>query len=265
MSRKVPASDFREGMISKRLQSVKMVILILSGKGGVGKSIVSAALAAILEGVGFAVGLMDADIYGPSSALLFDTCSRPREGKRGLIPPVARGVRIMSVDLLAPGRPIPLTGEGARQVVKEMLALTYWGDLDYLIVDMPPATSDIMMIFTSLAKKEIAAFVVTMPDKLSLMVAHRVLQLLDSGRVPIAGVLGNMHRAGRRAGAVDDDGARRLAKEFNVAFLGKLPYDLDVLSATEKGDIKALLRTRFAEALRQSVGAYFHWIHDSQS
>jgi hypothetical protein len=62
-----------------------------------------------------------------------------------------------------------------------------------------------------------------------------------------------------------DDGIRRLAKEFNVAFLGKLPYDLDVLSATEKGDIKALLRTRFAEALRQSVGAYFHWIHDSQS
>jgi ATP-binding protein involved in chromosome partitioning len=252
-------------MITKRLQSVKMIILVLSGKGGVGKSVVSAALAALLGKAGYAVGLMDADIYGPSSALLFDARIRPSEGKRGLIPLVAHGVKIMSVDLFAPGRPIPLAGEGARQVVKEMLALTYWGDLDYLIVDMPPATSDIMMIFTSLEKKELAAFIVTMPDKLSLTVAHRVLHLLDSGKVSIAGVLGNMHRRDYQAGTIDDDGPRKLAKEFNVAFLGKLPYDADVTSAAEKGDIKALLRTRFAGALGRSVGAYFHGIHDSQS
>ena len=197
--------DFRKGMIRKRLENVKRVLLVLSGKGGVGKSVVSATLAAMLAESGLKVGLLDADLYGPSSALLFNARGFPAEGESGLIPPVAGGVKLMSVDLFASGRPIPLTGSAAEQVVLELLALTDWGRLDYLIVDMPPATGDIMMTLTSLGKKGLAAVVVTMPDRLSTTVAHRVLELLQSGDIPTVGVLGNMMRprssgACRRAG-----------------------------------------------------------------
>jgi ATP-binding protein involved in chromosome partitioning len=240
-------------MIAKRLRGVKMILLVLSGKGGVGKSVVSAVLAALLEETGLAIGLLDADIYGPSSALLFGTSDRPTEGKDGLIPPVARRVKIMSVDLFAPGKPIPLTGVGARDVLSEMLALTHWGSLDYLVIDMPPATADIMMLLTSLRMSKLTSFVVTTPDRMSLAVAHRVLQLLDSGMIPIKGVIGNMHRPHGASGIKNDDGPVRLAEEFEVPFLGKLPFDMEVLSAVEEGGVEGLLATSFADALRRLV------------
>lgn len=248
--------DFREGMIAQRLHSVRMILLVLSGKGGVGKSVVSATLAAIFEEAGFAVGLMDADIYGPSSALILGAHTRPIEGKSGLIPPAVRGVRIMSIDLFAPGRPVPLTGKGAIEVIREMLALTSWGNLDYLLIDMPPATADITMLLTSLRKRKLAAFVVTTPDRLSLAVAHRVMQLLHSGEVPVAGVLENMHRPYHRGGAGDDEGPTRLAEEFGAVFLGELPYDLGILSSAGSGDVRKLLKTKFAHALRKAVQGY---------
>lgn len=256
MSNRDSGLDFRQGMIRKRLRRVRRLLLVLSGKGGVGKSVISATLAALLADSGFKVGLMDADIYGPSSALLFSAHALPGEGKEGLTPPKSEGVKIMSVDLFASGKPIPLTGYGARQVVLELLALTDWGELDYLIVDMPPATGDIMMTLTSIGKKELAAMVVTMPDRLSINVAHRVLQLLQSGRVSIVGVLGNMYRSSDRREIVNGGGPGKLAKEFGVPLLGFLPYDPGVPMAVEKGDIRKLLGTKFAGELRRSTSSY---------
>jgi ATP-binding protein involved in chromosome partitioning len=238
-------------MIRGRLKRVKRVLLVLSGKGGVGKSVVSATLAALLVGRGLKVGLMDADIYGPSSALLFGSKAHPEEGEDGLVPPSSGGVKIMSIDLFASGRPIPLTGSGARQVILELLALTDWGDLDCLVVDMPPATGDIMQTMTSLDKEELAAVVVTMADRLSTTVAHRVLQLLRSEEVQTIGVLENMSRS-----LPGGSGPRKLAKEFDVPLLGVLPFDSGVSRAVDKGDIGALLATRFARKLRQSAGFY---------
>ena len=249
-------TDFRKGMIRRRLEKVRKILLVLSGKGGVGKSVVSATLAAVLADSGFSVGLMDADIYGPSSALLFDAHNLPKEGKAGLIPPVRGGVRIMSVDLFAAGKPVPLTGHGARQVVLEMMALTDWGKLDCLVVDMPPATGEIMMALTSMGKDDVAAVVVTMPDRLSTTVAHRVLELLRSGRVPIVGVLGNMIRSTSGDGQVKGGAAQRLAREFKVPLLGLLPYDLGVTEAVEKSSIRALMSTRFAAELQESMSPY---------
>lgn len=248
--------DFRIGMIRQRLRGIKRLLLVLSGKGGVGKSVVSATIASLLADEGFRVGLMDADIYGPSSALLFGGHSRPEEGRKGLIPPTMNGVKVMSVDLFAPGSPVPLTGYGARQVILEMLALTYWGSLDYLVVDMPPATGDIMMTLTSLRSKKLTALVVTMPDRLSAAVAHRVLQLLYTGKIPIAGILGNMYRQAGQGGNGNDEAPKRLAKEFGVAFWGELPYDAGVPMAVETGNIGSLLRTRFAKMLSRSANAY---------
>jgi ATP-binding protein involved in chromosome partitioning len=248
-------ADFREGMIKKRLRGVRHVLLVLSGKGGVGKSVVSAALAAQLADAGLGVGLLDADIYGPSSALLFGVDALPEEGKGGLRPPSSRDVKIMSVDLFASGRPVPLTGYGARQVLVELLALTDWGKLDCLIADMPPATGDIMQLLTSLGNAQPSGLVVTMADKLSTAVAHRVLQLLRAEKVPIVGVLENMRRAtpGMAAGGSRPAG---LAREFEVPLLGALPFDPGVTAAVEDADIRALLSTRFAKELRLATSAY---------
>lgn len=251
------ALDFRQGMIRRRLKHVKRLLLVLSGKGGVGKSVISATLAALLADSGYKVGLMDADLYGPSSALLFDVHDHPTEGQRGLVPPASRGVKIMSVDLFAEGRPVPLTGQGATQVLLELFALTEWGELDYLIVDMPPATGDVMLTLTSLGARQTSAIVVTMPDRLSTTVAHRVLDLLQSGRVPIAGVLGNM--VGRSSSsAIAKEGPRKLAEEFHVPLVGLLHRDPGVAKAVDMGDIRGLAATEFANELRESAGSFLN-------
>jgi ATP-binding protein involved in chromosome partitioning len=217
--------------------------------------VVSATLAALLAKSGFDVGLLDADIYGPSSALLFGADTLPEEGKGGLTPPITRGVKIMSVDLFASGRPLPLTGYGARQVLIELLALTDWGKLDCLIADMPPATGDIMQVLTSLENTKTSGLVVSMPDRLSTAVAHRVLELLRTESVPTLGVLENMRRAEPRRDR-GGGGPAKLAKEFGVPFLGTLPFDPGVTEAVERADIRALLKTEFAEGLGKATLPY---------
>jgi ATP-binding protein involved in chromosome partitioning len=241
-------------MIDRRLARTRRVLLVMSGKGGVGKSVVSAALAGIAATSGLKVGLMDADIYGPSSALLFGAKGLPLEGESGLIPPTIGGVKVMSVDLFASGRPIPLAGSGANEILLELLALTDWGNLDCLVVDMPPATGDIMLTLTSLRRDDVGAVVVTMPDRLSTSVAHRVLELLRGGGVATIGVLGNMISGSARD---KETGPGKLAEEFDVPLLGLLPYDRSVSNAVEKGNIEALLRTKFSRILRKSMSAYF--------
>jgi ATP-binding protein involved in chromosome partitioning len=256
MSDKEQIADFRQGMIRKQLKRTKRILLVLSGKGGVGKSVVSATLAALMADAGLKVGLMDADIYGPSSALLLNARGLPVEGEEGLTPITCDGVKVMSVDLFASGKPLPLTGSGARQVILELLALTNWGELDCLIVDMPPATGDIMMSFTSLSKKDVAAVVVTMPDRLSTTVARRVLELLRSGRVRTLGVLGNMIPPMESRRVTRSSGPRDLAREFGMPLLGLLHYDKAVPKAVEKGGVGSLLSTGFAVELRHSMHPY---------
>ena len=249
--------DFRRAMIRKRLNRVKVVLLVLSGKGGVGKSVISATLAGLLARSGVSVGLMDADVYGPSSALLFGVGDLPKEEVAGLKPPVREGVKVMSVDLFAPGRPLPLTGQAATQIVTEMMALTDWGELDCLVVDMPPATGDVMLFLTSIGSKGLRALMVTMTDSLSTSVARRVLALLRSEGVQTVGVLGNM--VGRNAAA--KEGSRKiesLADEFRTPLLGLLPFDPGVAGAVDGGDFGALVRTEFADALSKSVLGRIH-------
>ena len=229
------------------------MVLVLSGKGGVGKSLVSAAASAHLARSGWRVGLMDADIYGPSSALLFGVQGVPEERESGLEPPVREGVKLMSVDLFAAGRPIPLTGRAAAEVLLEMMALTDWGDLDFLVVDMPPSTGDVLLFITSLERKNLTSLVVTMPDRLSTTVARRAMELLRSGGVPMVGVLGNMARSDSEAGRSGIAEAKLLAEEFQTPLLAMLPFDESVGSAVERSDVRALLKTRFAHKLGRAI------------
>jgi ATP-binding protein involved in chromosome partitioning len=238
-------------MVRRRISKIGKVVVVLSGKGGVGKSVLSASLALLMRKAGYRVGLLDADIYGPSAALLLGTRKRPREGKGGLVPPTVAGVKVMSVDLIALGVPLPLMGHEASEVILEMLALTDWGVLDFLVVDMPPSTADILMAVTSLGTDRVVALVVTTPDGLASSVTHRTLELVRSENIPVLGLLENNqsrpteHRLGR--------GARNLADEFGIAMLGSIPYDGEILRFVDSKSPGLLSKTAFARAVGSAL------------
>jgi len=249
--------DFRERMIQKRFEKIKRTLLITSGKGGVGKSMVSATMAALMARAGMAVGLLDADVYGPSATFIFGVNTLPLEEEHGLTPPMSNGVKIMSVDLFAPGKPVPVGGRGARQIIKEILALTDWDKLDCLLVDMPPGTGDILMSLVKvIGSRSDGSIVVTVPSALSQSVVRRVLELLVSIKIPVFGMLENMAYLTDTSGITGPLGQGRgkaLASEFGVNFLGELPIDYDAAVAIDDADIPALLQTKFAENLLSAL------------
>jgi ATP-binding protein involved in chromosome partitioning len=245
--------DFREGMIKRRLERINKIILITSGKGGVGKSIVAATMAALMAKAGMSVGLLDADIYGPSSAFIFKVRSLPKEDRHGLLPPVSNGVKVMSLDLFTAGKALPVSGKGARQIIKELLALTEWGNLDFLIVDMPPGTGDVLMTLIKILGEKSGSIVVTLPTALSTSVVRRVLDLLLTSKIPVFGVLENMSYIHSSKTRASQSRGKALASEFKVKFLGELPIDYKAAEAADTGDIQSLLKTEFAKALLTSL------------
>ncbi len=249
-----PSLDFREGMIRRRFGRIGQTIFIVSGKGGVGKSTVAAAMAALMAKAGMSVGLLDADVYGPSSTLIFKVKDVPEEGEHGLLPPISNGVKVMSIDLFAAGRPIPVTGRGTREMLKELLALTDWGRLDRLIVDMPPGTGDVLMALIEMVKGNVTSIVVTAPTTLSASVVRRAVKLLLYSGVPVLGIVENMsYIVGGKESPLGQGGGRMVASEFGIKFLGELPMDPEVPIAIDSGDIEALLHTEFTRSLSHAL------------
>jgi len=245
--------DFREGIIRKRLDKINRTILVTSGKGGVGKSMVAATMAASMAKFDMKVGLLDADIYGPSSAFIFRVKDLPREDRHGLLPPVSNGVKVMSLDLFAAGKPFPISGKGARQIIKELLTITEWGDLDFLIVDTPPGTGDVLMTLIKILGDMSSSIVVTLPTVLSTSVVRRVIELLLSSQIPVLGVLENMsYMASSKTRPLQSSEGKSLAAEFGVKFLGELPIDYEASKTADAGDMQSLLKTEFAKALLTS-------------
>lgn len=251
MSKFYTSLDFREGMIKKRLESINKIILITSGKGGVGKSMVAATMAALMAKAGMSVGLLDADVHGPSSAFIFRVRSLPKEDRHGLLPPISNDVKVMSLDLFTAGRPIPVSGKGARQIIKELLILTEWGKLDFLIVDTPPGTGDVFMALIKTLGNKSCSIVVTLPTLLSVSVVRRVIELLLTSKIPILGVLENMSYNSKTRHS--QSGGKSLALEFGVKFLGELPIDYKATEAIDAGNIQSLLKTEFAKSLLTSL------------
>lgn len=254
MSKTNTSLDFREGIIRKRLDKINRAILVTSGKGGVGKSMVATTMAASMAKSGMKVGLLDADVYGPSSAFIFKVKDLPIEDRHGLLPPVSNGVKVMSLDLFVKGKPLPISGKGARQIIKELLALTEWEDLDFLIVDTPPGTGDVLMTLIKTLGNKSSSIVVTLPTALSKSVVRRVIELLLSSQIPILGVLENMsHIASSKTRPLQSSEGKSLALEFGVKFLGELPIDYEASKAADAGDMQSLLKTNFAMALLSSL------------
>lgn len=250
MSKSEKAPDQR-----KILPGVKYIVAIASGKGGVGKSTVAANLAVGLAQEGYKVGLVDADIYGPSMPLMLDVenekpYTREVDGKNYIIPVENYGVKILSIGFFAdPSQAIVWRGPMASKALNQMFADALWGDLDYMIIDLPPGTGDVHLSLVQ-GVPLTGAIVVSTPQNIALADARKAVSMfqLENIKVPVLGIIENMayftpgELPDRKYYIFGREGARNLAKDLNVPFLGELPI---IQSIREAGDVgrPAVLQT----------------------
>ncbi len=229
------------------LKNIANIIVVASGKGGVGKSTVSANLAIGLARKGARVGLIDADIYGPSIPIMFGLegvrpyASQDEQGKTRVIPPEKHGVKILSIGFFTdPGQPVPWRGPMASNALKQLFNDTDWGELDYLVVDLPPGTGDIH-ITLSQTYRLAGAVIVTTPQNVALADTQKGVAMfkMNSINVPLLGVVENMSYFSpaelpeNKYYIFGKDGGKRIAAQFDIPFLGEIPL---VQSISEAGD-----------------------------
>ncbi|BDC98898.1 Mrp/NBP35 family ATP-binding protein [Persicobacter psychrovividus] len=230
------------------LPEVKNIIAVASGKGGVGKSTVSANLAVALARTGAKVGLLDADIYGPSAPTMFN-CEHEqpemeKEGEKTWILPIEQyGVKVMSIGFLTPAdSPLIWRGPMATSAIKQFLGDTKWGALDYLVVDLPPGTSDIhLSLIQNVAVT--GAVVVTTPQKVAIVDAQKGLSMFQQPQinVPILGLIENMayftpkELPENKYYIFGKDGGKHMAERFKVPFLGQIPLVQEIRESGDSG------------------------------
>ncbi|MGD2108815.1 MAG: Mrp/NBP35 family ATP-binding protein [Phycisphaerae bacterium] len=249
---------------STPLPNVKNVVAVGAGKGGVGKSTAAVLLAYGLRRKGASVGLMDADVYGPSIPTMTGVeGARPEVKANAMVPPDAGGVPVMSVGFLIDrDRPVIWRGPMAHGVVKQFLEQVEWGELDYLIVDLPPGTGDVPL---SLAQSipVTGAVVICTPQDIALMDARRAVKMYEQLNVPSLGIIENMSyylcpKCGHRDELFDHGGARVAARELNVPFLGEIPLNASIREYGDRGTpdkVFAKSDNHVIEAIDQVVGA----------
>ncbi|HTP45504.1 MAG TPA: iron-sulfur cluster carrier protein ApbC [Casimicrobiaceae bacterium] len=225
----------------KLVAGVKNIIAVASGKGGVGKSTTAVNLALALAAEGAQVGVLDADIYGPSQPMMLGITGRPesKDGKT-LEPMEAWGVQAMSIGfLIDTDTPMVWRGPMVTQALEQLLKDTNWRDVDYLIVDMPPGTGDIQL---TLAQKVpvTGAVIVTTPQDIALIDARKGLKMFEKVGVPIIGVVENMSmhvcsKCGHAEAIFGEGGGERMCKDYGVPFLGGLPLDIHIREQADSG------------------------------
>lgn len=184
-------SDPRLSIISKRLQKVSNIIAVSSGKGGVGKSMVATCFALNLIDAGHKVGLLDLDFTSPSTHVILGVEDLYPLEEYGIIPPMTHGLKYMSITYYSIDEPVPLRGQDVSNAIIELLAITRWEDLDYLIIDMPPGIGDATLDSIRLLSN-IKFLVITTPSKVAYQSVKRLLLLLKNLNIPILGVIENM-------------------------------------------------------------------------
>ncbi|NYT62783.1 iron-sulfur cluster carrier protein ApbC [Alcaligenaceae bacterium] len=225
----------------KPLPNVRNIIAVASGKGGVGKSTTSVNIALALASQGARVGLLDADIYGPSVPIMLGLSGKPKslDGK-SMEPLVGHGLQANSIGfLIEEDSPAIWRGPMVTQALMQLLSQTNWNDLDYLIVDMPPGTGDIAL---TMAQKVplTGAIIVTTPQDLALADARRGLRMFQKVNVPVLGVVENMSvhvcsQCGHAEPIFGQNGGRDMANEFHLPWLGALPLQLSIRTQTDSG------------------------------
>lgn len=223
------------------LPGVRNTIAVASGKGGVGKSTVAVNLAVSLAMDGARVGLVDADIYGPSIPLMFGINERPKVSNNKLHPLEKFGVKIMSIGFLVdPMQAVIWRGPMASGAVKQFMGDVIWGDLDYLIFDLPPGTGDIQLTLVQTIPLT-GAVIVSTPQDVALADARKGLVMFNKVNVPVLGIVENMSyyvcsHCGERENIFDSGGGKRTADEMKVPFLGEIPLDTRVRVGGDEGN-----------------------------
>jgi ATP-binding protein involved in chromosome partitioning len=223
------------------LQGVKNIVAVASGKGGVGKSTTAVNLALALAVEGARVGLLDADIYGPSVPMMMGIEGRPSsEDGKTMEPMVNYGVQVMSIGfLVAQDEAMIWRGPMATQALDQLLRQTRWQGLDYLVVDMPPGTGDIQLTLAQRVPLT-GAVVVTTPQDIALLDARKGIKMFEKVGVPILGIVENMavhvcSQCGHVEHIFGADGGRRMAGEYGIAYLGALPLALQIREQADSG------------------------------
>ena len=226
----------------KPLPGVSNIVAVASGKGGVGKSTVAANLALALARDGASVGLLDADIYGPSQPLMMGLAGkRPTsEDGKSITPLEAHGLQVMSIGFLIDAdQPMVWRGPMVTQALNQLLNQTRWAELDYLVVDMPPGTGDIQLTLSQRVPVS-GAVIVTTPQDIALADARKGLQMFRKVSVAVLGIVENMSthicgHCGFEEPIFGSGGGERLARDFDVEHLGRLPLDIRVREQTDGG------------------------------
>jgi ATP-binding protein involved in chromosome partitioning len=243
------------------IPGVKNLIAVGSGKGGVGKTTVSVNLAVGLAALGYKTGLMDADVYGPNVPLMMGINQTPMALGERIQPLQQYGVKLMSMGFLSPGdKPLVWRGPMLHSVIQQFLRGVDWGELDYLVIDLPPGTGDVQLSLIQTAPVT-AAVVVTTPSDVSLEDARKAIMMFHQVRVPILGIVENMSylvcpHCTERIDVFSHGGGRRTAHEMQVHFLGELPLDPEIRIGGDTGEPIVQTKVKgepFLELARQAV------------
>jgi len=232
--------DPRVSVIDKRLQKVKRIISVASGKGGVGKSLVASSLALNLSKKGHKVGLLDLDLYGPSSHIILgiDEFDFPEE-KNGILPHDIDGIKFMSIVYFTEDKPSAFRGVDITNIIIELLAITQWGELDYLIIDMPPGIGDEVLDVIHLVKKS-EFLVVSTPSKVAMGAVSKLLKMLKELKLPVIGVVENMKM--NESDYVEDS-----VTKMGLVYLGDVTFDRDLEDSI--GIPNNIMKTKFMSDL----------------
>lgn len=240
-------ADPRIDIISRRLEKVKRIIAVSSGKGGVGKSLIASTLALTLAKENFKVGLFDADFTSPSTHLILGVEEIKPKEEKGIVPTEVHGLKYMSIVAYSREKTLPLRGADVSNALIELFSVTLWGDLDFLIIDVPPGISDVTLDMIRLVKN-IEFLVVSTPSPLAFETVKKLLTLLRELKVSVIGVVENMK-------VKQSPFIRQKVAEAGIPFFGEIHFDSKVEDAL--GNVNLLLKTDFAKKLKEIVSKRF--------
>jgi ATP-binding protein involved in chromosome partitioning len=235
-----PAKAAPRPRVPESVAGVRNIVAVASGKGGVGKSTTAANLAVAMAQEGWRVGLLDADVFGPSAPRLFGLTEKPKVEQSFLVPLVAHGVKVISIGLMiSEDSAVVWRGPMVMSAVTQLLREVAWGELDCMIVDMPPGTGDVQLTMAQSAPLA-GAIIVSTPQDLALLDARRGIAMFDKVSIPVLGIIENMsyficpHCQGR-SDIFAHGGARHEAEKRGVAFLGEVPLDIEIRETSDAG------------------------------